>query len=151
VKLESSGQETIPASPETVWAFITNPEKVGYCLPDVSAIKVHDPTHFDASVKVAVGPVRGSFTLKVELHPDPATRHIDITVSGGGFGSTVDLIASADVVDGGDGTTVLNRRGTAEMRGTVAAVGSRVLDAQAQKLIAQTFANIRQKLTAVTA
>ena len=29
------------------------------------------------------------------------------------------------------------------MRGPVAAVGGRVLDAQAQKLIAQTFANVR--------
>jgi carbon monoxide dehydrogenase subunit G len=33
------------------------------------------------------------------------------------------------------------------MRGPVAAVGGRVLDAQAKKLIAQTFANVRAKLS----
>ena len=33
-------------------------------------------------------------------------------------------------------------------RGPVAAVGGRVLDAQAQKLIAQTFANVRERLSA---
>ena len=38
-------------------------------------------------------------------------------------------------------------KGTGEVRGPVAAVGGRVLDAQAQKLIAQTFANIRAKLS----
>jgi carbon monoxide dehydrogenase subunit G len=34
------------------------------------------------------------------------------------------------------------------MRGPVAAIGGRVLDAQAQKLIAQTFGNVRERLTA---
>ncbi len=33
------------------------------------------------------------------------------------------------------------------MRGPIAAVGGRVLDAQAQKLIAQTFVNVREQLT----
>jgi carbon monoxide dehydrogenase subunit G len=34
------------------------------------------------------------------------------------------------------------------MRGPVAAIGGRVLDAQAKKLITQTFANVREKLSA---
>ena len=61
--------------------------------------------------------------------------------SGGGFGSAVDLVAGADVVDQGDGTTLLKWTGEAEARGPVAAVGGRVLEAQAQKLIGQTFAS----------
>ena len=40
---------------------------------------------------------------------------------------------------------MLNWSGEAVMRGPVAAVGGRVLDAQAQKLIAQTFANVQEK------
>src|SRR5882762_6823900 len=35
VNLQNSGEEKIPASAETVWAFVTDPEKVGYCFPDV--------------------------------------------------------------------------------------------------------------------
>jgi hypothetical protein len=38
--------------------------------------------------------------------------------------------------------------GQIEARGPIAAVGGRVLDAQAQKLIAQAFGNVRQHLTA---
>ena len=72
---------------------------------------------------------------------------MDMKISGGGFGSAVDLTAGADVVDAGGGTTLLKWSGQAEARGPVAAVGGRVLDAQAQKLIAQTFANVRQQLT----
>jgi uncharacterized protein len=148
VKLESNGQEKIPASPDTVWSFVTDPKKVGYCLPEVVQVDVKDATHFDVTVRVAVGPVRGNFKLKCELVPDAAKRHVDVKVSGGGLGSTVDLTAGADVVAAADGTTVLNWRGVAEIRGPAAAVGGRVLDAQSQKLIAQTFTNVREKLSA---
>ena len=68
-------------------------------------------------------------------------------MSGGGFGSTVDPTSGA-ISSTGDDTTVLKWSGKAEARGPIAAVGGRVLDAQAQKLIAQAFGNVRQKLTA---
>jgi carbon monoxide dehydrogenase subunit G len=73
---------------------------------------------------------------------------MNMKIAGGGFGSRVDLTASADIAPASGGFTPLNWRGTAEMRGPVAAVGGRVLDAQAQKLIVQTFANMREKLSA---
>jgi hypothetical protein len=147
VNLQYSGEEKIPARVETVWAFVTDPEKVGRCFPDVVGVTVQDPTHLEAVVKVGVGPVRGTFKIKVELLAEPATRHIDMKMSGGGFGSAVDLTAGADIVDAGDGTTLLKWTGQAIPRGPIAAVGGRVLDAEAQKLIAKAFGNVRQQLT----
>ena len=147
MQLEYSGQEEIPADSGTVWAFINDPDKVGHCLPEVVDVTVRDPRHFDAVVKVGVGPVRGRFTLKFELQPDEAARRMNMKVSGGGFGSAIDLTAGADVLAGAEGRTMLNWSGSAVMRGPVAAVGGRVLDAEARKLIARTFANVRQRLT----
>ena len=148
MNLQYAGEEKIPAGLDTVWTFVIDPEKVGRCLPDVVDVKVQDSTRFEAVVKVGVGPVRGRFKVKVELLPAPSKRHIDMKMSGGGFGSTVDLTSGADLVDAGDGTTLLKWSGQAEARGPIAAVGGRVLDAQAQKLIAQAFGNVRQQLTA---
>jgi hypothetical protein len=146
VNLQYSGEETIPASVETVWTFVTNPEKVGRCFPDVVDVTVQDPTHLEAVVNVGVGPVRGKFKVKVEIIPDPSRHHVDMKMSGGGFGSSVDLAASADVVDAG-GTSLLRWSGQAVPRGPIAAVGGRVLDAEAKKLIAKAFGNVRQQLT----
>jgi carbon monoxide dehydrogenase subunit G len=147
VNLQYTGEEKIPAGLDVVWAFVTDPEKVGHCFPEVVDVSVQDPTHFDAVVKVGVGPVRGNFKIKVELLPASSKRRIDMKMSGGGFGSTVDLTSGADLVDAGGGTTLLKWSGQAEARGPVAAVGGRVLDAQAQKLIAQAFGNVRKQLT----
>jgi len=146
VKLHYNGQEQIPVSPDDVWAFVTNPDRVAHCLPDLVESDVIDPTHFNATVKVGVGPVRGKFKFKFELVPDAARRRIDLKASGGGFGSVVDLTAGADVVPAGTATS-LNWDGEAQMRGPVAAVGGRVLDGQAKKLIEQTFANVRETLS----
>jgi carbon monoxide dehydrogenase subunit G len=148
VNLQNRGEEKIPVSPDTAWTFVTDPEKVGRCFPDVVDVTVQDATHFEAVVRVGVGPVRGKFKLKVELVPTSSRRRIDMKMSGGGFGSTVDLTAGADLVDAGDGTTLLKWSGQAEARGPIAAVGGRVLESQAQKLIGQAFGNVRQQLTA---
>lgn len=148
MNLQYTGEEKIPTGLDAVWAFVTDPGKVGHCFPDVVEVIVQDPTHFEAVVKVGVGPVRGKFKMKVELLPAPSKRRLDMKISGGGFGSAVDLTAGADLVDAGDGTTLLKWGGQAEARGPIAAVGGRVLDAQARKLIAQAFGNVRQQLTA---
>jgi carbon monoxide dehydrogenase subunit G len=148
VTLQYQGEEQIPVGREAVWTFVTDPEKVGRCLPDVLEVAVHDPTHLTAVVQVAVGPVRGKFTLKVELVPDPSESRIELKISGGGFGSAMDLTAAADLTEAGANQTTLRWSGQAVARGPVAAVGGRVLDAQAQKLIARAFANVRQQLSA---
>jgi carbon monoxide dehydrogenase subunit G len=146
VKLQYTGEEQIPVAPPVAWTFVSDPERVARCLPDVVDVVVKDATHVDTVVQVAVGPVRGKFKLQMELMPDPARQRIELKVSGGGFGSAVDLKAGADVIDAGDGSTLLKWAGEAEVRGPVAAVGGRVLDAQAHKVIMQAFANVRQTL-----
>ena len=147
MKLQYNGQERITAGVDQVWAFVNDPEKVGRCLPDVIDVTVQDPTHFDAVVAVGVGPVRGRFKFKFELQPDAAAKRMNMKISGGGLGSALDLTAGADIVAADPSMTLLNWSGEAVMRGPVAAIGGRVLDAQAQKLITQTFANVRGKLS----
>ena len=147
MNLQYNGEEQIPADQATVWAFVNDPLKVGHCLPDLLTLTVHDPTHFDAVVKVGLGPVRGKFTFKFELQPDEPARRMNMKISGGGFGSAIDLNAGANIVAGEGASTVLRWDGSAVMRGPVATVGGRVLDSQAKKLITQTFANVRQQLT----
>jgi uncharacterized protein len=143
VKLEYAGQELIAAGIAEVWAFIVDPAKVASCLPDVQSHTVRDAEHVDVVARVGVGPVRGNFKFKITMQPDQAHNRMGVVISGGGFGSAVDLTAAADLKDNGDGMTTLDWNGAATMRGPVAAVGGRVLDSQARKMITQTFANVK--------
>lgn len=149
--LQFNGQEVVTASKAAVWAFINDPAKVASCLPDVLDTQVNGPHDFDSTVKVAVGPVSGKFKFKIELVPASGGDHMDLKISGGGFGSVVDLLAGADVKDNGNGTTTLDYTAKASMRGPVATVGGRVLDAQARRIISTTFANVKAKVTEAAA
>jgi uncharacterized protein len=140
--MEWNGQEQIVASKAAVWTFINDPQKVGSCLPDVQTVNVHDAHNFDATVKVALGPVRGSFKFNVELIPAASGSHMDLKITGGGLGSVVNLLAGADLSENG-GTTTLDWKGNAQVNGPVATVGGRVLDAQAHKVISTTFENVK--------
>jgi uncharacterized protein len=144
--LNWNGQERIAASKDKVWAFINDPAKIASCLPDVQSTNVIDAHSFDATVGVALGPVRGKFKFKIQLQPAAGDTHLDMKINGGGLGSVVDLTAGADLSVDGD-ITVLDWKGTASLRGPVATVGGRVVDAQARKVIATTFENVKNKLS----
>ena len=149
MNLEYSGREQIPAALETVWAFIDNPANIASCMPDVLDTTIVDARTFDVVVQVAVGPVRGKFKFHVVLDPQPGGERMNMKISGGGFGSVVDLDAGADIARDGGGT-VLDWKGRATMRGPVATVGGRVIDAQAKRVISTTFANVKARLTPAT-
>ena len=143
MNLQWNGEEQIPVSRDQVWKFINDPKNVAACLPDVLESHVYDDRNFDATVQVAVGPVRGKFKFKVQLDPEADGKRMNMKISGGGFGSVVDLLAGADIKDNGNNTTTLDWEGSCTMRGPVATVGGRVLDAQAQRVISTTFANVK--------
>jgi len=146
VDLNWTGQERIAAGKSTVWGFINDPASIASCLPDLLESSVHDAHTFDATVKVGVGPVRGKFKFNIILEPRADGNHMDLKINGGGLGSVVDLRAGADLTQNDDGTTTLDWKGNASMRGPVATIGGRVLDAQAHRVISTTFENVKKQL-----
>ncbi len=148
MNLQWNGEEAIPVSKDRVWAFITDPKQLATCLPDVLETTFYDDRKFEATVQVALGPVRGKFKFKIALDPQADGSHLNLRISGGGLGSAVDLNATAEIKDNGDATTTLDWNATATMRGPVANLGGRVIDAQSHKVIAQTFANVKTRVAA---
>jgi carbon monoxide dehydrogenase subunit G len=150
MNLQWSGQEHIAADRATTWAFINDPAQISQCLPDLLEAIIQDATSFHAIVQVSLGPVRGKFKFKIALAPQPNGSNLNMTISGGGLGSVVDLLASAELRDHDVATTILDWNGQASMRGPIATVGGRVVDAQAQRVISTTFGNVKSRLAGAT-
>lgn len=151
MNLEYSGHEEIPTGLDAVWAFVTDPTQVASCVPDMVESTVVDAHAADAVVQVAVGPVRGKLKLRITLDPDAAAHRMNMKISGGGFGSVVDVTAGADITAVSATSTALDWKATVTMRGPVATVGGRVIDAQAKRVITQTFENVKVRLTGAPA
>ena len=151
MNLQWKGQERVPADVATVWAFVNDPKQIAQCLPDLVELNVQDAHSFDAVVNVAVGPVRGKFKFKIGLDPQADQRHLKMKISGGGFGSVVDLLAEATLTADGAQVTLLDWSAVASIGGPVATVGGRVLDAQAERVISTTFGNVKTRIAGGTA
>lgn len=147
MKLQYSGREEIPTGLDAVWAFVTDPGRVASCVPDMVESTVAGPSAADATVQVSVGPIRGKLKLRVALSPDARSHRMIVTIGGGGFGSVVDVSAATEIAAVTPTATVLDWKATVELRGPVVAMGSGALDVQAKRVITQTFANVKTRLT----
>ncbi len=147
--MEFSGAVDIPATRDRVFAFVTDPNKVGACGPGVESIEVIDATHFRAKAKVGVGFISARFVLDLEIAEQHAPDMAVIKAHGQAPGSAVDALGRMNLVDGPElGTTTMLWAAEVNISGMIASVGSRLIDGTANKMIEQAFDCIRSKIVA---
>ena len=147
--MEFSGSTEINAPRDRVWAFVIDPQQVGWCGPGVESIEEVDATHFRARAKVGIGVISTRFNVNLELTEAEEPDRAVIKATGPGAGQR-------GRGHGGDAARGSRRRarrrwsGTAKVAilGTIAAVGSRLVEGTANKLIKQAFDCMRAKLEA---
>jgi len=147
--MEFSGVVEIPAPRERVFAFVTDPNRVGACGPGVESIELIDETHFRAKAKVGVGFISARFVVDLEIAEQQAPDMAVIKAHGQAPGSAVDGVGRMNLVDGPEmGTTTMNWSAEVNISGTIASVGARLVEGTANKMIGQTFDCIRAKIVA---
>ena len=147
--MEFSGAVDIPAPRDRVFAFVTNPDKIGACGPGVQSLETLDPTHFRATAKVGVGFITAKFVLDLEITEQKAPDMAVIKAHGQAPGSAVDGVGRMNLVDGPEaGTTTMLWAAEVTLSGMLASVGSRMVEGTANKMIGEAFDCIRAKIVA---
>lgn len=146
--MQFSGSTAINASRRKVWAFVTDPQQVGWCGPGVEAIEQVDTTHFTARAKVGIGPISARFAVNLELADAQEPDRAVIKASGNAPGSAVDATGEMVLTGPDDGPTTMSWSATVDVMGAVASIGSRMIEGTANRLISQAFGCIREKLEA---
>ncbi len=144
--MQFNGTVVINAPREKVWAFVIDPQQVGSCGPGVESIEQVDATHYKARAKVGVGYISAKFVVDLEMaEQDPPNRAV-IKARGQAPGSAVDGSATMELADGEPGTTRMDWVADVAISGTIAAVGARLIQGTANKMIGATFDCIKAKL-----
>jgi carbon monoxide dehydrogenase subunit G len=147
--MEFSGTVEIPAPRERVFAFVTDPDRVGSCGPGVDEIEIVDATHFRAKAKVGVGLITARFVVDLEITEQSAPDMAVIAAHGQAPGSAVDAVGRMTLVDGAaPGTTTMTWSADVALSGMLASVGARMIEGTANRMIGQTFDCIRAKVAA---
>ena len=137
--MELQGERLIPASVDTTWASLNDPEVLKACIAGCESLERTGDDSLTAVVALKVGPVSARFkgNLKMTNVQPPNGYTINFDGQGGvaGFGK-----GSADVALTAEGAqTRLKYNARAQVGGKMAQVGSRLIDAAAGKITEDFF------------
>jgi uncharacterized protein len=145
------GTLDIDAPRERVWSFLTDPAQVSACAPDLQKLEITDPHHFTVVVRAGVGPVKGTFTMKVQFLELDRPKHAAVLARGQAPGSAVEMVSNMDLAEFDETRTLMEWSSEVTVSGMIQQVGARLMQGAADKITQQVFACIKEKLEAPVA
>jgi len=145
VGMNLEGHYQVKAAREKTWEFITDPNKIGKCFPDLKSIQVQDGNKFTAVVRVGIGVLKGDFKFQITILDQVPPAHARLKGTGVGVGSNVAMDTSIDLAEAEGGTT-LTYKANVQIGGTLASVGQRVIGSTVEKTVAEVFSCVRRQL-----
>lgn len=143
--MKVEGSYAYPATPERVWARLLDPAALRSCIPGCEALEPSGPDRWTAKLSVGVGPVRGRYDGSVAIANKREPVSYTLEIEGSGSPGFVRGTAQVSLVAGDAGTRV-DVTAEAQVGGTVAAVGQRMLSGVAKTLMGQFFDCLRATL-----
>jgi len=146
--LHYDGSFEVPVSKQKVFDFIMDPERITSIFPDVQDVKVIDANNFTLKAKVGISFIRGMMDVKLNIAERTPPAFAKMKAKGNGLSSSVELENTFTLEDaaGGSGTLV-KWAADAKIAGLMASVGSRLIDAAAQKYVAEIIGSLKEKLS----
>ena len=133
-----AGNYTFEAPREEVWAALNDPEVLARTIPGCQRLDQVGENEFESTLKVGLQAVRGVYNGKVRLDNLVAPESYEIHVDGKGSNGFLKGAGSIKLrTDGAH--TILDYGGEAQVGGTIASVGQRLLDGAAKTLINQSL------------
>jgi uncharacterized protein len=140
-----AGNYTFEATREEVWSALNDPEVLARTIPGCQRLEAVGAHEYESTLKVGIQAVRGVYSGRVRLDniiaPESYELHVD------GRGSNGFLKGAGSIKLRTDGAqTILDYGGEAQIGGTIATVGQRLLDGAARTLINQSLKALAQQL-----
>lgn len=143
--MEFRGSELIRAGREAVFGYITDAENFSRGIPDIQRVTVLGPDRFEVVAKLGISMIRASFDMTFQVLERLAPSYVKLRGHGLGAGSAVDLEISIDLTQDGP-NTALEWKADANVSGTLASLGQRVLGSVAERLVREVFGNLHASL-----
>ncbi|MDC8785259.1 CoxG family protein [Roseateles koreensis] len=145
MKIEN--QRELPCSQAAAWAALNDDAVLQACIPGCESLSRSAADQLQLQVMAAVGPVRARFKAQLQMQDicPPASYTVQFEGQGGvaGFGKGRAQVA-LNALD--EGRCLLAYTADVQIGGKLAQIGSRVVDAAAQKIIGEFFERFEQAI-----
>lgn len=147
--MELTGEHTFAAPRERVWSFLLDPRTLQACLPGCEQLDEIGPDEYQATMKIGIAAIRGTYQGRVKISDRVEGESYTMLVEGKGPAGNISGEGRLRLVEA-DGGTRVEYQGVANVRGTLARIGSRVMQPAAKMIVGQFFGCLETKATAAS-
>ncbi len=137
--MKISGTYTLPLAQERAYAVMQDPEVLARAIPGCESLEKVGPDEYRMKMKMALASLSGAFEGKVRITEQTPPNSFRLVVEGTGrigFVKGDGLLKLSPAEAGG---TEVAYEGDAQVGGTIAAVGQRLIDGTAKTMIKKFF------------
>ena len=136
--MKIEGSYTFKAPRQKVWDILLDPQMIAQCMPGCEGLKEVGPDEYEATMKIGVASVKGSYKGKVSIKERQAPSHYVLSGEGSGGAGFMKGDMSVDLEEK-NGETMLRYSADAKVGGLIAGVGQRMLGGVAKMMADQFF------------
>lgn len=148
--MKVSGSYTLPVALERAYHILQDPASLGQAMPGCESLEKIGPNEYRMTMKVLLAAISGEFEGKVRIAEQTPPTSFRLIVEGSGrigFLKGDGLLKLSPAATVGDlstapsqrSSTVVSYEGEAQVGGTMAAVGQRLIDGTAKMMIKKFF------------
>ncbi|CAN5796292.1 carbon monoxide dehydrogenase subunit G [soil metagenome] len=142
--MELVGEHTFNAPRQQVWDFLLDPDVLQQCLPGCEKLDKLGEDEYAATMKIGIAMIKGTFAGKVKITDKVEPESYTMEVEGSGPQGQVSGAGKLTLVEA-DGKTTVKYEGSANVRGTIARVGARMVQPAARQIVGQFFGCLEGK------
>jgi uncharacterized protein len=144
--MQLTSSRSVPASVETTWAALNDPETLKACIPGCETIERVSDTEFKVAMTARVGPVSAKFSGRIVLADlvPPTSYRLSFEGQGGAAGFARGE-AKVTLTPESNGTRI-DYTANAQVGGKLAQIGSRLVDATAAKVADDFFGRFVERV-----
>ena len=142
--MQLSGEYTIDAPPERVYELMLNPDTLMACLPGCERLDLIGEDEYTATMTIGVAMIKGKYEGRVKISDKNEPGSFRMLIEGKGPQGEVSGEGLIEISASGDGSLV-KWSGDPQVRGTLARIGSRVIQPAAKMIVGQFFKCLNQQ------
>ena len=146
--MKVDGHKRIAASREETYRMLTDPSVLVRTMPGLKALVLVEDGSYAAEMEMGVASIKGKYQGRMEIIDQVPAESYRLVMNGQGPGGfvTVTMLVS---FESQDADTEVVYSGEAQVGGTVAGVGQRMLSGVAGYIVNQFFASIAKEAMAL--
>ena len=144
--MKLQGEYKFDGPRDVVWELVRDPDVLAKALPGTQSLEKVDQNTYEGKMNVRIGPVAGLFSGKLIVSNEVPPESYTLTVEGKGGPGFGKGSGDVQLIDQGDGTTLMKYEGELQVGGTIANVGQRLIETVANSMAKQAFESLNRSL-----